>query len=191
MAATGDDWQGAARDIWYALLVAGLLTIGLGIFFIASPHETLKVFTVIAGIFLLVDGGAAVLGALFGKSEQRGTLALVGILSLIAGLVLVKKPFQTLTVLVLILGVWFVVAGIARLFFAFTVPEGRAGNILVAILDVIAGIVILSWPDLGLSTLAVIVGIVLLFRGAFLSYGAWRLLKLEREPRGPGTPAPA
>jgi len=191
MAATGDSWQGAARGIWYALLVAGLLTLGLGIFFIASPHETLKVFTVIAGIFLLVDGGAAVLGALIGASENRGTLAVVGILSVIAGLVLVKKPFQTLTVFVLIIGVWFVVAGIARLFYAFAAPEGRAGNILVALLDVIAGIVILSWPELGLSTLAVIFGIVLLFRGAFLAFGAWRLLKLERDLGTPGTPAPA
>jgi uncharacterized membrane protein HdeD (DUF308 family) len=191
MAATGDDWQGATRGIWWILLLVGLLTLGLGIFFIASPHETLTVFTVIAGIFLLVDGCAAVIGAIIGASESRGTLALVGVLSVIAGLVLIKKPFQTLTVFILIAGVWFVVAGLARLFYSFTTPEGRAAGILVSLVDVIVGILILSWPDLGLSTLAVLIGIGLVLRGAFLTYGAWRLLKIEREVGGPTSPSPA
>jgi len=160
------------------------------VFFVASPHETLKVFTVIGGILLLIDGLLAIIAALVGVSESRGLLAMVGVLSVIAGVVLIKKPFQTLLVLVVILGIWLVVVGIARFVSAFSRREGRGINIFVAIVDVIAGIVILSWPKPSLATLAVIFGIVLIIRGALFVYAGWLAHKLGRDP-GSGSVAPA
>jgi len=174
---------------WF-LIGVGVLTLAVGVFFVASPDETLKVFTVLGGILLLVDGLLAIIGALVGVSESRGLLAMVGVLSLIAGLVLIKKPFQTLLVLVVILGVWLVVAGIATFVSAFSRREGRGANILVAIVDVIAGIVILSWPKPSLATLAVIFGIVLIIRGALFVYAGWLARKLSRDA-GSGSATPA
>ena len=176
-------------SLWWLPVLFGVVTFGLGVFFVVSPHETLSTFTVIAGIFLLVDGLLAIFGSIFGKGDGRGLLALVGVLSVIAGLVLIKKPFDTLVVFTLIFGVWFVVAGIVRFVAAFASPEGRGGNIVTAILDVIAGIVILSWPDLGLSTLAVIIGIVLILRGIGVIVAGWQLRKLNDPPAGQTAPA--
>ncbi len=176
----------ASRGIWYGLLLFGLLTFGVGVFFIADPGETLKVFTVILGIFLLIDGVLALCGAVAGLGESRALLAIVGVISLIVGLVLIKEPFRALSVFVIILGIWFVVAGVARFVYAFTVPEGRAGFIVVALIDVIAGIVILSWPTPSLETIGIIIGIVLVLRGLLFSYAAWRLLRLESGDAGPG-----
>jgi uncharacterized membrane protein HdeD (DUF308 family) len=179
-----------AKVLSWFLIVVGLVTLGVGVFFVASPHETLKVFTVIGGILLLVDGLLAIIGALVGASESRGLLAMVGVLSVIAGVVLIKKPFQTLLVLVVILGIWLVVVGIARFVSAFSRREDRATNILVAIVEVIAGIVILSWPKPSLATLAVIFGIVLIIRGALFVYAGWLAHKLGRDA-GSGSVAPA
>jgi len=179
-----------ARVLSWFLIVVGLLTLAVGVFFVASPHETLKVFTVIGGILLLVDGLLAIIGALVGESESRGLLAMVGVLSVIAGVVLIKKPFQTLLVLVVILGIWLVVVGIARFVSAFSRREGRGINIFVAIVDVIAGIVILSWPKPSLATLAVIFGIVLIVRGALFAYAGWAVRKLSRDA-GSGSVTPA
>jgi len=123
----------------------------------------------------------AVLGSIFGRTEGRGLLAMVGVLSAIAGLVLIKKPFGTLVVFVLIFGVWLIVAGVVRFVAAFGESEGRAGNIAIAILDFIAGIVILSWPAPSLATLAVIIGIVLIFRGALWIGAGWELRGLGHE----------
>jgi hypothetical protein len=115
---------------------------------------------------VLVDGVIAIVASIFGRGEARGLLALIGVLSAIAGLILIKKPFETLVVFTLIVGVWFVVAGIVRGVTVFASPEARGGNILIALLDLIAGAVILAWPDLGLATLAVIIGIVPLCEAA-------------------------
>jgi uncharacterized membrane protein HdeD (DUF308 family) len=173
-------------SFWWLFLLFGVVTLGVGVFFVVSPHETLSTFTVIAGIFLLVDGVLAILGSIFNRGDGRGLLALIGVLSAIAGLVLIKKPFDTLVVFTLIVGIWFVVAGIVRFVVALASPEGRGGNILTAILDLIAGVLILSWPDLGLSTLAVIIGIALILRGLFFIFAAWQLHKLSDDlPGGP------
>ena len=177
-------------SLWWLPALFGVVTFGVGVFFVVSPHETLSTFTVIAGIFLLFDGVLALLGSIFGKGEGRGLLALIGVLSAIAGLVLIKKPFDTLVAFTLIVGVWFVVAGIVRFVVALGSPEGRGGNILTALLDLIAGTLILAWPDLGLATVAVIIGIVLIMRGALFIVAGWQLHKLSGDPHG-DTFAPA
>ena len=110
-------------------------------------------------------------------------------LSAIAGLILIKKPFETLVVFTLIVGVWFVVAGIVRAVSAFASREARGGNLLIALLDLAAGAVILAWPDLGLATVAVIIGIVLVVRGGLFIVAGWELSAQAPIPRadtGPG-----
>jgi uncharacterized membrane protein HdeD (DUF308 family) len=181
----------AARDetrelktVATALIVFGVITLGVGVFLVADPEETLKVFTVILGIFLLIDGILAIVGAVIGRVESRALLAVVGVISAIAGLVLIKKPFETLTVLIVILGVWLVVAGVARFVYAFTTPEGRGGYLLVAAIDTIAGIVILSWPEPSLKTFAVIVGIVFIVRGLIYIWAGWRMRGLIKSDPG-------
>lgn len=167
-------------SLWWLLLLFGVVALGVGIFFVVSPHETLSTFTAIAGIFVLVDGMIAVVVSIFGSGESRGMLALMGVLSAIAGLILIKKPFETLVVFTLIVGVWFVVAGIVRLVSAFASREARSANVVIALLDLAAGAVILAWPDLGLATLAVIIGIGLIVRGVLFVASGWQLRTLDR-----------
>lgn len=180
----------AVRAVLYALLVYGLLMLALGIFLIASPHETLKVVTKVVGICLILDGVIALVAGAVGR-ESRGMLALVGIISVVAGLVLVRKPFETLYLFVTIMGIWFVVAGVTRFVYGLTFREGRGGYIVGALVDVAAGIVVLSWKDVTLSTLAVIIGIVLVIRGIAHAYAAWRLLRSERAGGVADAPLPA
>jgi uncharacterized membrane protein HdeD (DUF308 family) len=174
MATTSADLR-PATDLWWLPFVFGLVVLGVGIFFVVSPHETLSTFTVIAGIFLLIDGVLAIFGSIFGSGDGRGLLALIGVLSAIAGLILIKKPFDTLIVFTLIVGVWFVVAGVVRLVVAIATPEGRGGNILIALVDAAVGIVILAWPHISLATLAVLIGIGLILRGALFMWAGWAL----------------
>jgi uncharacterized membrane protein HdeD (DUF308 family) len=178
------------QTMWWLFALFGVLTLGVGVFLVVSPHETLSTFTIIAGIFLLVDGVIAIFRSIFGESANRGLLALVGVLSAIAGLVLIKKPFETLIVFALIVGVWFIVVGIVRFVAAFALREDRGLNIFMAIIDIAAGIVVLAWPELSLATLAVIFGIVLVIRGVMFTIVGFQLRKLDSalgDPAAPGT----
>jgi len=153
-------------------VIFGFLTVIAGFFLIFDPHETLSTVTVIIGILLLVDGVIALVRSIVTGGDARVLLAVVGALSAIAGLVLIKKPFGTLVVFALIVGIWLIVAGVMRLAAAVSTAEGRGANAAAAALDLIGGIVILAWPGLGIATLAVILGIVLVLRGAmFIAAG--------------------
>ncbi|MDP9188462.1 MAG: hypothetical protein M3O25_04360, partial [Actinomycetota bacterium] len=59
-------------SLWWLPLLFGVAALGVGIFFVVSPHETLSTFTAIAGIFVLVDGVIAVVGSIFGGAPVRG-----------------------------------------------------------------------------------------------------------------------
>lgn len=169
------------RSIWWLMALFGLISLAVGIFFVASPHETLSTFTIIAGIVLLLDGALAILAAIFGKGEGRGLLATLGVLAVIAGVILIKHPFSALVVFVMIVGIWLVAAGIVRLIVAFGDSEGRGVNFALAAIDLLAGLAILVWPDLSLSTLAVIIGIVLIIRGIADIWAGFTLRKAFNE----------
>lgn len=186
MSSSSAEELGPLASLWWLLMLFGVAVLCVGVFFVISPHETLSTFTVIVGIFLLLDGVIALFGSIFGRPEGRGLLALIGVLSAVAGLILIKKPFDTLVVLALIVGIWFIVAGVVRFVVSFSSPEDRAANIFIALLDVVAGILILSWPGLGLATLAVIIGIVLIVRGLLFIFAGFELRRLERDLRTEG-----
>ena len=67
-------------------------------------------------------------------------------LGLIAGLVVLRRPGETLLALVLVLGIWLVVSGVVAFFRAFSRLEDRALQMLVAIAEIVLGILILACP---------------------------------------------
>ncbi len=168
-------------SVWWIPVLMGLIALGVGVFFVIRNDSTLKTVTVILGIFLLIQAVVEILVAIFGKGEGRGALALVAVVTAIAGLLLVKKPFETLTVLVLILGIVFIVAGIARFVDAVTSKEGRGGNLLVCIVDIAVGVLILAWPDVTLTTIAIIIGIALIIRGILMIVFGFQLRSAEKD----------
>ena len=180
----------AFRSLWWLFVVFGVLTLAAGVILIVWPGPSLTTIAVIIGIFLLIDGVIDVIASIFGKGEGRGLVAMLGVLSIIAGVILVKHPFNALTVLVIIVGIWFVVSGVARFVAAFSDAGSRGTNIAVGVLDVVAGIVVLAWPQLSLKTLAVLAGIVFVIRGIAFIHGGLQIRKLPQDPDGTGL-APA
>jgi uncharacterized membrane protein HdeD (DUF308 family) len=82
---------------------------------------------------------------------------------------------------VVVLGAYLIVTGVARLVRAFASVEHRGWALLTAVVDLILGILILSWPDESLVTLAVLFGISLIFRGVFALVAALQLRKVRKE----------
>jgi uncharacterized membrane protein HdeD (DUF308 family) len=180
-----------ATTLWPLLAAFGAVVLALGIFFVVSPEHALSTISVIVGILLLIDGVLALIASVLGRGEGRGLIALVGALSGIAGLILIKHPFHSLVAFTMIVGVWFVVAGVMRLVSTLPSADERAAGLAIGGLDLLGGIVLLAWPDLGLKTAAVIIGIVLVLRGALFLSAGWQLRRFGHEyETTPHTPTP-
>jgi uncharacterized membrane protein HdeD (DUF308 family) len=162
---------GQVRDlarVWWLPVALGLLSLGAGVIVLAKPDNSLKTLAVVIGIFILLDGIAQVFMSLSQRTENRGLIALIGILNLIVGVLLIRHPIGGVTVIALFIGIWLVAVGVVRFVMAFETQGDRVWRLVVAVVEIIAGIVIVSSPDIGFATLALLVGFAFIANGVGL-----------------------
>jgi uncharacterized membrane protein HdeD (DUF308 family) len=159
--------RGDVRHFGTLLIVAGVLGAIAGILAIVYPELTLLALALIAGINLLLLGVLSLVDAFSGDGDTttRVLAAVLGLLGIIAGLVVMRRPGESLLAVLLILGVWLVVTGIVDLVRAIANAEGRGLRLLAALFDIVLGGLILVLPDVSLKTLALLIGIAFIVRG--------------------------
>ena len=156
-----------ARTYGLFMIIAGVLGVVAGVLAIAYPDITLLALALIAGVNLMVLGIFALIDAFAGEGEttSRVLAAVIGVLGIIAGLVVIRRPGESLLAIVIVLGIWLIVTGFVDFVRAFAELEGRALRLLIALVDIVVGALILALPKLSLGTLAILVGIAFLIRG--------------------------
>ncbi len=150
--------------------ITGIILLILGLLGIIFPYfSTAFVLYFIA--FLVVVGGALFLITGFKGGKSAAGVILVGILLLIMGIMMFVYPVHSLSAMTLLLGIFFVIVGIASLFFAYGIHpiSGWQAPVVTGILSLILGILIfLGWPSNSEWLIGVFVGIELLFQGIAL-----------------------
>ena len=174
---------------WWLFLVVGIVSAVAGVLALVYPDLTLLAIGLFAGIGLLFIGGMEVVEAIVGEPESRALDAIVGVLTLLAGLVCLRRPGESLLALVVVLGIYLVVAGIVRFVRSLSELEDRTFLMGVAIIDVILGILILALPELSVVTLAALFAISLLARGAMAIVMAFRMRSLGQGQPDAAAPA--
>jgi uncharacterized membrane protein HdeD (DUF308 family) len=176
---------------WWLGLIVGLISLIGGIVLIAYPGPTLTVIALLVGIELLIGGVFLIVGALGQPSGSRLGGVLGGSLAMIAGVIVLRHPSGSILVVALAVGLYLILAGVLRLVGAFETREGRGWLALAGLVDLALGILIVSWPEFGITTLAVVFGIVLIVRGLALVAIAFALRAAARELRAAGPPVHA
>jgi uncharacterized membrane protein HdeD (DUF308 family) len=106
--------------VW--LGIAGLLFIVIGVILIRHLHLTRSVIGLVIGLTWIVQGLTALIGGISGGvREGRAWWIIFGVVSLIAGIVVVSAPASSLDVLAVLLGIWFVVMGIFEIIGGFLI----------------------------------------------------------------------
>jgi uncharacterized membrane protein HdeD (DUF308 family) len=178
------DVRGATRG-WWLLAVIGVLGIAVGIAILTKPGDSLSTLAVIAGIFLLVHGLLELAASLVHRTQSRGMVALVGVLTVIVGVLLIRHPIEGIVAIALLIGIWLITVGVVRFVAAFELEEHRGWNILAGAVELIAGIVIVSDPNIGFATLALLTGIAFIVNGAGIFALGWAMRALGREATAP------
>jgi uncharacterized membrane protein HdeD (DUF308 family) len=112
--------SGASNRVW--LGISGLLLIVVGVILIRHLHLTVALMGLIIGIAWIVQG-LSVLAAGFSLAagEGRGWWIFFGIVSLIGGIVVTAFPTNSVTVLAVLAGIWFIIQGIIEIIGAFMI----------------------------------------------------------------------
>lgn len=100
------------------LLVAGVITAGLGVFTLAQPQVVASFLPVVFGLFILIDGCGRI-GTAIDLARRRGEkwwlLLLLSLLSIALGVLLLADPFGAAVSVVMLCGVLLIVEGIINL----------------------------------------------------------------------------
>ena len=153
-------------------LIEGILLILLGIYTLFNPGDMIRGITFIYGILAVITGISDIV--FYAKTERYigfgPTIALVsGILSILAGLMLLMYPNAGELIMTLLLPIWFISHSVSRLthlplvrlagsfFYYFTM--------IVNIMGIILGYLMIIWPAIALFSAGFIIGFYLILLG--------------------------
>lgn len=179
-----DDLHEEATWAWWLLMIVGLLSIAAGVIVLTKPSESLATLAVVIGIFVLANGIFDLVASFGRRTENRGLVAVLGVLDIVIGVLLIRHPFAGVLAIALLIGIWLIAIGIVRLVGAFE-REHRVWHIVLALIEVAAGIVIVASPPIGFATLALLVGISFIANGVGTFALGWMVHSLSHDVEGP------
>ena len=126
VAAFGHDVT-AGNRILYALL--GVLSLIIGLYAVRHVLVTLVALGLLVGIFWVVNGAVELFAALSHQQmPHRAWTSVLGILSVVAGVILLAYPGPSLVVLAVIVGIWLLLFGFMEIMVAIQVRAARHGR---------------------------------------------------------------
>jgi uncharacterized membrane protein HdeD (DUF308 family) len=163
------------KSLSTSLIARGFLALAVGIIALAWPGVTVFALVVLFAVYAFIAAGLQAMRA-FGSAKAGPVIGhlLLGLVDIAAGVVALTWPGPTALVLVLIVGIWAIIAGLVEIAAAFQAGEQagtRALFVLGGLVSVAFGVVLCARPGLGAITLALLFG---LFN---LVYGAWALVQ--------------
>jgi uncharacterized membrane protein HdeD (DUF308 family) len=151
----------------WILAIVGALSIIAGFVALVWPGPTLLVVGLLFGVYIGVAGAGLLIAGLGRSDVSTGWRVLdivMGIVGLLAGMALIVRPEASVAIVALILGFWCALRGVTHLLLAVE-RQGRWINILRGVIGVGAGVIILVSPEIGIGTLVLVVGVMLICHG--------------------------
>lgn len=191
------------RDIaerWWALTIRGAAAIVFGVLCLVVPGLSLVVLVAMYGAFALVDG---VFGLVMAYRSQRagqrwGWFVFSGLVSLVVAGITLFMPAVTALALVLLIGAWMAVTGVAHIASAIRLRKEIQGEwllVIIGVLSMATGVVLLLFPGAGALALVIWIGCYAIVAGVLmvalsLKLRSWARGPHRREPTE-GLPTPA
>jgi uncharacterized membrane protein HdeD (DUF308 family) len=171
-------------DLWWLPLLLGIVNIVVGALVIFWPDETVVVLAVLFGIQLLIVGCIRIAQSILSpeaSAAMRVVNAVIGVLSVLVGVLCLRHITQTIAVLVLLVGLLWLISGMLELIGALSSgPPTRwtsetAWDLVTGVIAVLAGITVLAYPGITVTALAFLLGIWLVVYGVVAVLAALRL----------------
>ena len=170
---------------WWLVALVGALSIVAGVIILFKPSDSLATLAVIAGIFLLLDGIMELVQSLMTSTRNRGMTALLGVLSAVVGVLLIRHPISGVAAVALLIGIWLIAVGVIRFATAFDELQHRGWHVLAGVFEMVAGIAIIASPDIGYATLAILVGAGFILNGIGMTALGWAMRTVRQAASAP------
>lgn len=155
----------------------GVISMAIGVLALIWPAPALLAVALLFGAQLVVAGVFRFVQAFAVPHESvwlRAVVALIALVSLAVGLFLLRHPVYSVLILAMLLGLFWMLHGVAELFSAVghSGLHTRIWQTLSGIVSIIAGAIVFFIPGISLVALTVVLSVCLILFGATLLGGA-------------------
>lgn len=166
---------------WGWILFFGIATLLLGLLVVDDPGGTVEFIAILIGLQFVVAGIFRLVVSLTHEGkDHRIWWILLGILSIAVGAFLLRHLNFTISLLPVIVGIFWIIQGVMEFFGALENREmpARGWTMFMGAVGLIAGIVVLSWPIASITALAWVLGIWMIIYGVMAIIGAFEVRKM-------------
>lgn len=149
-------------------IIVSILMICLSLFLMFKPLESLEVFTVIFAIIILLSGLGYLISYFTISKESRlfSIDLLLGLVTIISGIMLLVYKKDVINVFPIILGIWIIISNLFKLQLSINLSlfldNAYLGLVLITILMIVFGLLLIINPFASFMTITVTSGALLL-----------------------------
>ena len=179
---------------WWSLMIRGVVAVIFGILALTSPTKTLDFLVMLFGVFVLVVGLVATIGAIMHRKESENwwLVLIPGLAGIIIGIISMAMPELATTIVIYLIAIWALVSGLGQIYSAMKVRkdvEGEWMPILIGVISMVLGILLIAMPREAAATVMWLVGLFVLVLGILWLIMGFRVRGWADKMTG-GTPVP-
>jgi uncharacterized membrane protein HdeD (DUF308 family) len=179
-----------AAQNWGMFVFRGILSLALGVLVFAAPEPTLVALIFVFGFYAILDGILAIALGVSAQGGPRWLIVLAGILGIAIGAYTFVSPGVTALALVLFIGAFAIVRGVAEVGTAISLRNSIDGAwlyVLSGIVSVVFGAYLLVAPGDGVLAVLFLIGYYALFAGVMYLAIGLRLRGVNKKLETPST----
>ncbi len=164
---------------WWVVLLRGILAILFGVLAYTWPGLTILILVTLWGAYALVDG---IFGVVAGLRGKWGSLVVIGLIGIAAGVVAFLWPGLTAVTLLWILAFWAIVAGVLQISAAIRLRKEVQGEwlwVLSGILTIGLGVLFFLYPGAGILSVTWLIAALAIVWGILLVMLSFKLKGLK------------
>ena len=169
-------------DSWWTFAVRGVVALLFGIGALSYPVLTVFVLIMFFGVYVLVDGVTAIVMGI--GEKKRPAYMLLGLISVLAGVIAIARPGATALALLFVIGIWAVVRGIGEIMAAIQIRkeiEGEWAIALSGVISVLFGLFVLARPGAGALALVWLIALYAFASGILKLMLGFKLRRIKKE----------
>ncbi len=158
-------------------IIQGALMVAAGVIALIYPLISTVAVAVFLGWMLIFSGVAHVITLIGGTRVPHFWLQLISAaLSIVVGFLFLRNPAAGVGTLVVLMVVYFLVEGVAKVVFALTVrPLANWGWVLASgVLGIVLAVWLIANPGMSLLFLGLFIGVQLIAEGGAIALVAWQ-----------------
>ena len=158
------------RKTMTSILISSVIAFILGLIMVAVPNISLEVIGIAFGVYIILHGIALIVLDFMSHNMYVPFYGIMtGILSIIAGIIMLAMPNVLTTVFAIALGIWIILSSINVISISISVRKGVPNWylwLILGIIDLICGIIILFNPFASSISIVVLAGIIMMIHSA-------------------------